>query len=226
MKKLLPVPKWHAEAITLINENYKAINRAFINSTKRAIWLGLALLSAKDRGKEDSSIPHGMFGPWLEKNFPDLSRSQAFFYMSLANNTLEKTGLKISKVRFPDFCHGGKLPKEIVELISGKTQDQLFLEFKQSESSPEGTLAPKRGRLKGHGGATREQRATAQAAEERAKIEALELRTLEVQEWLTENADDQHLGLINDDLRAKLHATLTATSAYLTRFRSQKKISS
>jgi hypothetical protein len=150
-------PAWHAEAVELLNKNFNSIHTVFLDATKKAIWMGLFLAHIKARGKEDGSIPHGQFCPWLKKNVPDLSRDTVSSYLLLAKNVAEKGSFKIRD--FPQFASNGQLPPSCLKVIEGKTQQQLFLEFKQGETDDDGNLRAKRGQLKGSKGCTKADRA-------------------------------------------------------------------
>lgn len=162
-------------------------------------------------------------------------------YMTLTRGVLDKMGYTVEKylaqfVQIPlagGICQGGKmllLPEskaknlpdnvktfreQICQIVDGKTQSQLFFQFKQAEEDSTGNLAPKQGRLKGQGGASAEQRAAAQAAEaEIAKLEA-ETSVKEMIRLIEHCCDDQHLGLVPDDLAARAHEASLILSAYL-----------
>jgi hypothetical protein len=127
--------------------------------------------------------------------------------MAFARGAMEKAGLKMANFQKLEICPGGDLPKEIEALIAGKTQSQLFLEFKQSDpdADPEADrLAPKRGRLKGQGGASAEQRAAAQVSRDEEELEALELRAMEIADWLLDAADATKLGRLGAVASEKL----------------------
>ena len=143
-------PAWHAEAKQLLAENFARINSQFLDSTKKAVWLGLFLNHVKLRGKEDSSIPHGEFGPWLKKNLPEIHWDTVCTYMRFARDVCEKGKFQIRD--FPKFADGGKLPESILQIIDGKTQQQLCLEFKQMKEGDDGEFVPARGQLPGSAG--------------------------------------------------------------------------
>lgn len=158
-------------------------------------------------------------------------------YMELTKNVLESVGFTVEKYlkhvsnsQTLGICHGGKylllpdkklsedareLKEKLCSVVDGKTQRQLFLEFKQAEDDGNGNPTPKRGRLKGQGGATVEQREAAQQAEEKARLEALELKATEATEWLLEVSDDKHLGLMPSEIREKLLIALETAVGYL-----------
>ena len=83
--------------------------------------------------------------------------------------------------------------EKICDLVDGKTQRSLFLEFKQAD---EDGAKPKRGRLKGSSGLTKEQRANAAQLAEQERITEKKLRAEEIATWLIEMADDKGLGEI------------------------------
>ena len=218
------MPDWHKEAVGLIQQNFTAVTSAFLDATRRAAWLGLFLNYVKVRGKQDKSIPHGQFRPWLKSNLPDVSTSQACFYMTLGRNLAEKASLQMSGNRnFATVVNAGQIPESVEKLISGKTQNALFLEYKQAEENrDELLLKPKRGNLSGKGN-PKINRVLAQEAEEKARLEALDLRAVETSEWLMQIADDKHLGLISDLSRAQLLESMDVASAYIRRLESAKK---
>ncbi len=125
-------PSWHSEAVEMLTQNFEQIHRTFLDSTKRAVWLGLFLNHVKARGKEDGSIPHGEFGPWLQKNVPELNRDTCTTYMQLATNVAEKGNFQITE--FPKFAQGGHLPPALENIVEGKTQAQLCFEFKREKA--------------------------------------------------------------------------------------------
>lgn len=124
-------PQWHTEAATLLQQNFEQIHSNFLDSTKKAVWLGMFLNHIKEKGKADGSIPHGQFGPWLEVNLPTISRQTVKVYMRLATNVCEKGKFQIDDFRH--FAELGKLPPTVLQIIEGKTQHQLLLEFRNPE---------------------------------------------------------------------------------------------
>jgi hypothetical protein len=207
-------PDWHQDAAGLIRENFDLIHTSFLNATRRAAWLGLFLNYVKIRGKQDGTIPHGQFGPWLEQHIPDLSRSQLGAYLTMGLRLAEKAKIQISDNRkFATVVNAGEIPEPVAALIDNKTQNALFLEFKQAELKDD-YLRPKRGNLSGKGN-TKKQRVDAQASTESARLEALELQADTNTAWLLENSDDQHFGLLSDDTRAELLDALDTAATYL-----------
>jgi hypothetical protein len=89
------------------------------------------------------------------------------------------------------------LHKKLCDLLDGKSARQLFAEFKQADDDDE-SPKPKRGRLKGHGGASKEQRLAAQAAEEKARITEMELTARETGKWMDQVSDANGLPKISD----------------------------
>lgn len=149
LRKLAPA--WHAEAVEMVKGNFASIHTGFVSATKQAVWLGIFLIEIKERGKRDTSIPHGEFGPWLKRNLPDLCWETTCSYMRLARDVCEKGRIQISE--FSEICRDGKLPEAVLRIVEGKTRHQLFLEFKQARTDADGNLMPARGRRVGEGAA-------------------------------------------------------------------------
>lgn len=147
-------------------------------------------------------------------------------YMQMTRDVLEDMGFTIEKYfkhisnsQQLGICHGGKflllppkklsesaakLKDEICNRVDGKTAKQIRLAFGQVEEDDTGAIKPKRGRLKGQGGASKEQRAAAAAAEEKARIEAIELEAEDFCKWIDDHCDEKGLPLINDAAFDKL----------------------
>lgn len=180
-------PAWHAEAVTMLKGNFEKIHTTFCDATKRAVWLGFFIVSIKERGKADNSIPHGQFMNWLQKHLPEISARQTQVYQSLARNVAEK-----GKIQIRDFrvFENGALPDKVLKLIEGKTQDQLLFEFKQVEEVNDGELRGKRGRKKGEGGATVEQRHAHKIKLQELDMKAREARIRNVAEACADLAAD------------------------------------
>lgn len=164
MKQLTKLPPaWHADAATQLRSLFEATHALFLDSTRKAVFLGLCLEYTKRRGKEDKSIPHGEFRSWITRNLPGLSFDTCAVYMGLARNVAEKGKFQISD--YPTFAHDGKLPRSAEALIAGKTQHQLFLEFKQTDADGN----PRPGRRPGHSAL----RAPLSTLEQAAQLRAL-----------------------------------------------------
>ena len=148
-------------------------------------------------------------------------------YMDLTKGVLESVGLKSIKsyleemAKFPHagICMGGgllllpdkKIPVEakalrdkICQLVDGKTQRQLFLEFKQADEDDDGNVKPKRGQLKGSKGLTKEMREKHAAKEEAARIEELEETMKENTDWLYDISDAAAMVGVSDKVKDKL----------------------
>lgn len=216
-------PAWHAEVIGRIRAGFDEIHQQFYSASRRAVWLGIYLHQAKERGKADKSIPHGQFGPWLKNNLPDLSRDTVAVYMTIGRGVLEKAKLSFSKFGKSEFCHDGKLPEKIESLIAGKNQQALFLEFKQAEEIEDGILAPKRGRRKGEGGNSAEHLAAIKAAEEKARIDNLTIEAKDTAKWLLENCDPEGLGKIPDAAFAKFCQSIETAWTFCRDLRTARK---
>lgn len=161
------------------------------------------------------------------RGYMDLTKS---VLESVGYSTIEKFQNTIGKCANDAHLGGGKMlliadkkvPEDlrevrnkIFDLVDGKTQRSLFLEFKQAD---EDSHKPKKGRLKGQGGASAEQRAAHAAAEEEARLAGIEISAGENAAWLLENSDDKNLGLIRGTENfKKLHEAVQVAAAYLNR---------
>jgi hypothetical protein len=187
--------------------------------------------------------------PELSRNDAGTGRPKASAaltnYMSLTRGVLEKSGLPtINKylatiAKFPrdgNLNHGQflliadkKVPDvikplrdKICALVDGKTQNQLFLEFKQADDDDEGARA-KRGRLKGSSGLTKEQRERAAQRAEEQRIVELEEDTRETTGFLLENSDAKNFGAINEKILLKLDAAMETARGYIKQLLQSRK---
>jgi hypothetical protein len=190
-------------------------------------------------------LRHGQFIAWCQQHFPDLSRQSIQAYMQLTESAMKHAGIKSIK-RFIQnqmtstlvICHSGDflvlpdaevpdplkpLREKVFSIIDGKSARQMFMEFKQAEDDGEGIAKPKRGRLKGQGGATKEQRAAAQATEEKARILELELSAKEFGKWMDEVSDARGLGTISDKAFLAYFERLEAHWAFCRSLKSSRK---
>lgn len=166
-------------------------------------------------------------------------------YMELTKNVLESCGCpSIEKylatvAKFADDANlkpgqflliaDKKVPEslapmreKIFELVDGKTQRSLFLEFKQCEEDSE---TPKRGRLKGSTGLTKEQRELAAQRAEEERLAELEEQTKETTKWLMENADAKNLGMMDSKVLVKLQDAAQTASGFITRLMESRSAS-
>ena len=209
----------------------KQLNKLFTeaqNGMRRVIALGLFAWQVKE-----TQLKHGEFGAWLATHCPKLATLDAMGkphasralrgYMELTKNVLEGVGFSTIEKYLDEAAkfsgnkslnHGGflliadkKVPEsvkplreKICQLVDGKTQRQLFLEFKQAD---EDDNKPKRGRLKGSSGLTKEMREKAAARAEQERINELEETVTERIDWLLEIADAKNLGAMESKLIKK-----------------------
>ncbi|MGH9591706.1 MAG: hypothetical protein ACRD5L_01350, partial [Bryobacteraceae bacterium] len=106
------------------------------------------------------------------------------------------------------------LREKICALIDGKTQRQLFLEFKQADEDSD---KPKRGRLKGSSGLTKEQRERAAARAEQERLMELEEQAGETADWLLENADAKNAGTLDGKALKKLADACDTMAGFIRR---------
>lgn len=157
-------------------------------------------------------------------------------YMHLTKGVLEGIGFTVGKYlehisnsQQLRICHGGKyllaadkkLPEEarqlkekICELIDGKTQKQLLLEFKQVEDTEAEAIKAKRGNLSGKG-CTKAARERAALVEEEARLTELTLSAEDTSKWLLENADHQRIGMLPDKTFSDLLTACETALAYM-----------
>ena len=143
-------------------------------------------------------------------------------YMDLTKGILESVGYSsVGKylddaAKFPNvgICGGGKflliadkkvpaafkpLREKIFALVDGKTQRQLFLEFKQAEDDGESRKV-KRGQLPGSKGLTKEMREKAAQRAEQERLNELEEEIIGLNARLLEIADAKNLGAMDSKL--------------------------
>ena len=159
-------------------------------------------------------------------------------YMDLTKGVLESVGFDTvekylaAASGFSTAMNGGKfllcpdkkvpddvkpLREKIFELVDGKTQRALFLEFKQAKEDEEGNAKPKRGRMKGQGGVSAEQRAAAAEREEQARLEELAEQITESNEFELQIADATGLGKMDSRLLEKFITARETSVAYARR---------
>lgn len=137
-------------------------------------------------------------------------------YMQMTKDVLEDMGFTIDKYfqhvsnsQQLGICRDGKfllkdprkLPEPVRKLhdefctrVDGKSAKQIRFAFGQVEEDSTGDVKPKRGRLKGQGGASKAQRDAAAAADAKADRDARNLEADATTKWLLENADAKHAG--------------------------------
>ena len=225
--------KQHADRLADLNTQAQAARRI-------DVALGLYCFELKE-----IHLQYGQFGKWLAEHRPELARQHGSgnwqpsgsldTAMWMAKSALEVCGYKIGDYielvqnHFP--CVHGKsdsaqlmllpaaeLPKEfkklrdeIFDLVDGKSQRQLRAEFKQIENGK-----VKLGRVKGQGGASKEQRANAEELERQERITERTLKAQEIAEWLTEMSDDAGLGeIIGTEELAALDKAMETARGYI-----------
>ena len=164
-------------------------------------------------------------------------------YMELTKNVLEGVGFPTIEKYLDEAAkfsgnkslnHGGflliadkKVPEavkplreKICQLVDGKTQRQLFLEFKQAD---EDEAKPKRGRLKGSTGLTKEMREKAALRAEQERLNELEETITEQNDWLLEIADAKNLGAMDSKLLKKFVDAADTASGFAKRTLESRK---
>ena len=154
---------------------------------------------------------------WLAKSALEVCGYKIGDYIELVSSSLAVQGNCDSRQLM--LLPAAELPKgfkklrdDIFNLVDGKSQRQLRSEFRQIEDG-----RVKRGRLKGQGGATKEQRAQAEELAETHRLLEIENQATETITWLLENADAKHLGMMDSKLLLKLQSATQNASGFITR---------
>lgn len=196
------------------------------NGLRRVIALGLYCFDLKI-----NQLKHGQFGPWIAAHCGEkVSYRTIRSYMQLTEGVLEKCQIKMAKAL--PICGGGEilllpegkvpeagkeLREKICAVVAGKSANQLFLEFKQSEDDDEGNVKVKRGALKNSKGLSKEAREKAAARAEQERINELEEEIIERSDWLEEITDAKNLGTQTDNVLKKFIKTGEAAISFAKR---------
>lgn len=204
MSKLRKIsPAWHADAIAHAKREFGEF--APLNETirRKRARLGLMLIYIKERGKSDNSIPHGQFGPWLEENLPDIPRSTAGLCITEGNSICDLLRWQISKIwnfdtpphelllAKPEDLNGTDRDRQtnLFDLIEERKHFAAVTQYKQVELKDDATVA-KKGRRKGEGGASREQRTLHKLKLHEADLKGKRLFLANLGDALDQAADD------------------------------------
>lgn len=216
------VPKLKTGDDAEVKETFKHLFLDAQNGLRRVVAFGLYAWQVKLL-----KLKHGQFGAWVEGNYAGdgagdngCSYRSVRAHMQMTESALHACGIKNVK-NFLSNQIGNALPnshcgeflllpdskipdkikplrEKIFSIIDGKSARQLFAEFKQTDEDGSDFPKPKRGRRKGEGGNSAEHLAKVRAAEEKARIEAIELESEDFCKWIDEHCDEKGLGLIND----------------------------
>ena len=160
------VPQWHAIAAAELNQDFAEIDALQMTARKRRAYLGLKFIWVKEKGKEDGSIPHGQFMPWLEKNCSQIPERTVSHYITEAKGVMERVGWQIRQIgefdipphRLLDTPSEELKPAErkqqqlLLDLVEGRGKFQPITEYKQVEYFGDEEMEVKLGRRKGEGG--------------------------------------------------------------------------
>lgn len=164
-------PEWHAKIAAEIAREYVETNELNETARRRRARIGLMLIWVKEAGKADGSIPHGQFGPWLEKHLPKMPRATAGDYITEAGSICELLHWQKGEIRHfetpPHLLLAAKAEslkgvekerqKKLMDVVEQLKHFRAVTQYKQVELKDDATVA-KKGRRKGEGGASREQR--------------------------------------------------------------------
>lgn len=217
-------PAWHAEVAAELIKDFAQVNELSEKARHRRLRLGFMFLFVKEMGKSDKSIPHGQFQPWLTANCPGIPLRTAGDYLAESNSVCDLVGwqaadvVKLSPHKLigtPSDADRKKHDK-FFEIISQKGDIRAVTQYKQVEIDAEDATVSKAGRLPGHGGASKEQRANAAERELQERITAKKLKALEIAEWLVEMSDDKGLGEISgSDEAEQLDSAMETARGYM-----------
>jgi hypothetical protein len=177
-------------------------------------------------------LPHGMLGPWVESHCNREWRTVRR-WKQVAAGVGDVLGITL-KQRLEYKLHEvlalplKKVPAELLAVrekidaeIAGKSYRQLFLELKQVDE--ENPTQPKRGRLPGSSGLTKEMRELAAQREEEERLHTLAEETTATTEWLRDHADAKNLGMMDGKLLAKLQVACQTASGFIQRLMEARK---
>src|SRR5262245_34162395 len=69
-----------------INDLHRGIKKAAVKILTDAFEIGDLFLKAQKKAKQTRVFGGSIWGEWMEKNFPQVSRSSVYQYMRLATN--------------------------------------------------------------------------------------------------------------------------------------------
>lgn len=154
-----------------------------------------------------ANLPHGQLMNWAAAHCPDVPERTMYRWRTMAKNLCEWSGLKFANLanltvpaenlltlpleKLPPHLQKARAKMDEI-LDSARTPKQLFFDmgFKQGELDAAGYPKAKLGRLKGQGGATKEQRANAAQLEEAEQITEMKLKAEEFADWLQDVFED------------------------------------
>lgn len=200
-------PKWHAEVAAEIAREYVETNELNESARKRRARIGLMLIWVKEAGKADGSIPHGQFGPWLEKHLPKMPRATVGDYITEGKSICGLLHWKLGELpqfkTAPHLLLSAKADElkgadkehhtKLVKVIDQQSHFRAVTEYKQVELKDDATV-PKVGRRKGEGGASREQRAKAKQLQAAADLAGRKIQFAQLGELADLYANDAGAG--------------------------------
>lgn len=233
--KLTKIPKLKSGDDAEAAQRLKGLVSEAQNGLRRVVALGLYCYEIK------AGLAHGQFQKWLKAHCPDVSLRSLQAFMQLTAGVLSKCKISVKGVlanaQSLRFSHSGQLltlpdsqipdsarplREKICSLIDGKTQSQLFLEFKQFKEDDD-DLKPKRGRRKGEGGASKAQRDAAKLADEKAQIAADELDAADFCKWIDQVCEIGRLPKISDKVWDKLQGRAKDLHDFMRRVSASRK---
>lgn len=205
-------PAWHAKVIAEIEREFAETNELTETARRRRARLGMMLIWIKAAGKADGSIPHGEFGPWLQKHLPAIPCRTAGDYITEAKSILDLLGWQIGEIRnfetpphklltakSDDLAGEDKAHQKALLKVIDQSHFRAVTKYAQVHLVDDATV-PKIGRAKGEGG--RPPDPTGSVEEIIAAGSKTALRHM--------GKVDQHLGLLGINFIAQPDDVLTA----------------
>lgn len=165
-------PKWHAEVASELNKESSTLKAMDEEVKQRSTRFGFMLIWIKAMGKSDGSIPHGHFMKWMANHCPNLAPTTYGAWMTQARSLMDAL-----KWKEPDLVEFSTPPHRLLASSESELRGTDKAHYKAIEDAKkkfvpitrytqieekDGESVPKRGRAKGEGGATKEQRAAHQ----------------------------------------------------------------
>jgi hypothetical protein len=233
MKLQKKIPAWHELVISELKKDFSEINALEATAAKRRAYLGLKLIYVKEKGRSDESIPHGQWNAFFETHFKGIPLRTAQRYMAEGESLAEKMGWQIRQIgvfKIPPHkllempaidltAKNQKAQQLLLDLIEERGKFSRRTEYVQTDDDGRRHV----GRIKGEGGATKEQRLAAQERAEQQTKEELEEELERIAGWLLENGDALHLGLCDLKPLWKLREACQYVAGFITRLESGRK---
>lgn len=154
---LAAIEKKNTEVAAKISHAYAEASRSLSNALGHTICAGLMILQRKEE------LPHGEFGPWLEKFCPEISWVTACAMMNATRGAVARvlgdenakpeilSNLKFDGAPLPDVLSADpatltksarEVQNQFKDFLQGKTQHQLLLDWKEIKAKGDDDRTP------------------------------------------------------------------------------------